>query len=200
MLLILMPLMTLAQSGGHRKSDLVVVLIKKYIAERPDMIYSLGGKEYKAGISQEKLGDFVKKNIYILGKIKESSFISSTKGLSKYKLVFDAENIELSFSLDQKNKLKKLSFSSFIPIVTKKAVMVPSNNPLKSKLDREVDTLARLYIQNSNTVGLSIGVLKDGKTYTYGYGTTQKKNGELPDANTIFEIGSISKTFTALRS
>ena len=44
---------------------------------------------------------------------------------------------------------------------------------------------------------MSIGVLKDGQTYTYGYGATQKKNGVLPDANTIFEIGSVSKTFTA---
>lgn len=32
---------------------------------------------------------------------------------------------------------------------------------------------------------------------TYGYGETNKGNRELPNANTIFEIGSITKTFTA---
>ncbi|MBB5645028.1 serine hydrolase [Pedobacter cryoconitis] len=198
MLLFLTPLMTLAQSGGQRKSDLVVVLIKKYITEkRVDQIYALGSKSYKSSISQEKLADFFEKNIYILGKIKESSLISPKKNLNRYKLEFEAENIELSFSLDQNNKLTELSFSDFVPVITKKITLVPSSNPLKSKLDKEINTLARSYIQNSNTVGLSIGILKDGKTYTYGYGSTQKKNGVLPDANTIFEIGSISKTFTA---
>lgn len=198
MLLCLTPLITLAQSSGQRKSDLVVILIKKYITEkRPDQLYGMGSKSYKASISQESLTDFIEKNAYILGKIKGSSFLSTKKDESKYKLEFEAGNIELSFSLDQSNKLNKLSFSPFIPVVTKKSALVPSSNSLKSKLDMEVDTLARNYIQNSNTVGLSIGILKDGKTYTYGYGTTQKNNGMVPDANTIFEIGSISKTFTA---
>lgn len=198
MLLFLTPLMTLAQSGGQRKSELVVVLIKKYITEkRPDQIYALGSKSYKTSISQEKLAEFFEKNIYILGKIKESSLLSPKKNKNRYKLEFEAENVELSFSLDQHNKLTELSFSPFIPVVIKKTALVPSSNSLKSKLDKEVDTLARSYIQNSNTVGLSIGILKDGKTYTYGYGSTQKKNGTRPDANTIFEIGSISKTFTA---
>lgn len=198
MLLCLTPLITLAQSSGQRKSDLVVVLIKKYITEkRPDQIYAMGSKAYKAAVSKDSLTIFIEKNAYILGKIKESSFLGTKKNQSKYKLEFEAGNVELSFSLDQNNKLNKLSFSPFVPLVTKKTIFAPSSNPLKSKLDKEVDTLARNYIQNSNTVGLSIGILKDGKTFTYGYGTTQKKNGVVPDANTIFEIGSISKTFTA---
>jgi len=197
MLLTLMPLLTMAQRGGQKKSDLAVLLIKKYIAEkRIDKIYSMGNKAYKTAINQKELEE-TGKEIYVLGKIKNSSFIGVEKGMNKYKLAFEAGNVELSFSLDPNNKLKKLSFSAFKPVVTQKTVLVPSSNPLKSKLDKEVDTLARLYIQNSNTVGLSIGVLKDGQTFTYGYGATQKKDGVLPDANTIFEIGSVSKTFTA---
>ena len=47
-------------------------------------------------------------------------------------------------------------------------------------------------------MGLSIGILKDGKTIFYDYGETAKGNAQLPDQNTIFEIGSISKTFTAI--
>jgi CubicO group peptidase (beta-lactamase class C family) len=196
--LCLTPLMTFAQSSGQTKSDLVVVLIKKYITEKtPEKIYALGSRNYKASISQEKLTDFIVKNAYILGKIKESSFISAKKNESKYKLGFEGGNIALSFSLDQNNKLNKLSFLPFVPVITRKTALAPSSNPLKSKLDKEVDTLARNYIQNSNTVGLSIGILRDGEIYTYGYGTTQKNNGMVPDANTIFEIGSISKTFTA---
>src|SRR5690606_38136722 len=44
---------------------------------------------------------------------------------------------------------------------------------------------------------LAIGVVYNGKTSSYYYGETEKGNKQLPDENTLFEIGSISKTFTA---
>lgn len=45
-------------------------------------------------------------------------------------------------------------------------------------------------------VGASIGIVKDGKQYLYFYGEKEKGKGEKPDINTIYEIGSITKTFT----
>ena len=63
--------------------------------------------------------------------------------------------------------------------------------------DKKVDSVARIYIQKANTVGLSIGIFKDGNISTYNYGETAIGNGKLPTANTIFEIGSITKTFTS---
>jgi CubicO group peptidase (beta-lactamase class C family) len=47
-------------------------------------------------------------------------------------------------------------------------------------------------------VGLSIGILKNGKTIFYGYGETAKGNKQIPDEHTMYEIGSLSKTFTAI--
>jgi CubicO group peptidase (beta-lactamase class C family) len=46
-------------------------------------------------------------------------------------------------------------------------------------------------------VGLSIGIYRDGKAWFYGYGETMKGNGIIPNPGTLFEIGSITKTFTA---
>jgi CubicO group peptidase (beta-lactamase class C family) len=45
-------------------------------------------------------------------------------------------------------------------------------------------------------VGLSIGIIKDGKTHAYNFGTTEKGKDWLPTQNTVYEIGAISKTFT----
>lgn len=64
-------------------------------------------------------------------------------------------------------------------------------------LDEEVDSLARSYIKGKHGIGLCVGVLQGGKTYFYGYGETAKGNGTAPGATTLFEIGSITKTFTA---
>ena len=72
-----------------------------------------------------------------------------------------------------------------------------SSNPLLTGLDNKVDEIVQPYLLRPNTAGLSIGILKRGKTYFYGYGETEKGNNTLPDPATIFEIGSISKTFTA---
>jgi len=47
-------------------------------------------------------------------------------------------------------------------------------------------------------VGLSVGVFRNGQVYQYHFGTTGKGNGEAPSVHTLYEIGSITKTFTTL--
>jgi CubicO group peptidase (beta-lactamase class C family) len=72
-----------------------------------------------------------------------------------------------------------------------------TSNPLVTDLDQTVDAHARPYMQDPDHVGLSIGIWTDSQAYYYGYGETAQGNGQLPDLHTIFEIGSISKTFSA---
>lgn len=59
-----------------------------------------------------------------------------------------------------------------------------------------VENAASTFMKDSSRVGLSIGIIKDGKTYTYYYGTSEKGKHLFPTQKTIYEIGSISKTFT----
>jgi len=73
-----------------------------------------------------------------------------------------------------------------------------TNNPQSSAIDISVNDIYNSHKENINTVGLSIGILKDGKTYFYGYGETKKGSNIVPDLNSIFEIGSITKTFTSI--
>jgi CubicO group peptidase (beta-lactamase class C family) len=40
--------------------------------------------------------------------------------------------------------------------------------------------------------------LQNGKTYFYNYGETKKANGQLPSSKSLYEIGSITKTFTGI--
>lgn len=62
----------------------------------------------------------------------------------------------------------------------------------------QIDALAAPYIDNGYIVGMSVGVIFEGETYTYHYGTTQVEGETQPNNRTLYEIGSISKTFTGL--
>lgn len=78
-------------------------------------------------------------------------------------------------------------------------VNVPSDNPMASATDSLVEKIARPYIQQKHTVGLSIAVIQNDVVHRYNYGEVRRGSGQLPDpATTLFEIGSVTKTFTAL--
>ncbi len=66
----------------------------------------------------------------------------------------------------------------------------------KKNLERSVDKLASQYVADGHAYGLVVGVVKNGKVYLKGYGTTEKGKSLLPDSNTIFELASTSKLFT----
>lgn len=72
-----------------------------------------------------------------------------------------------------------------------------TSNPLRTPLDRRVDSLVRKFLAKTRPVGLCIGVWDGTAARVYGYGETTAGNAQLPDGNTRFEIGSITKTFTA---
>ncbi len=60
-----------------------------------------------------------------------------------------------------------------------------------------VDSFSRQDFQQGNAVGLCVAVIRNGETHIYNYGETARGNHTLPNENTVYEIGSISKTFTA---
>lgn len=71
-----------------------------------------------------------------------------------------------------------------------------TDNHLTTELDKMIQKEALTYMQNPARVGLSIGVFKDGKSYFYNYGTSEIGKSELPTSKSVYEIASISKTFT----
>jgi CubicO group peptidase (beta-lactamase class C family) len=75
---------------------------------------------------------------------------------------------------------------------------VKTDNPLQSELDLEVDKYVKKYYEDSKAVGLSIGITIKGKDYYYNYGQLEYGKQMLPDNKTIYEIGSITKTFTGI--
>lgn len=92
--------------------------------------------------------------------------------------------------------MKKIFLTGLASLVTLLSLAQAADNPLKTPLDLMVDSIARSSFERGEAVGLVVGVIKDRQMYTYSYGETARGNGKLPDQHTVFEIGSITKTFT----
>jgi CubicO group peptidase (beta-lactamase class C family) len=67
-----------------------------------------------------------------------------------------------------------------------------------AKIDEVVEKSARKFMSDQHSVGLSVGVFNANKVYTYNFGEVEKGKGELPTEHTIYEIASITKTFTGV--
>jgi CubicO group peptidase (beta-lactamase class C family) len=188
-----------AQNRQQQKADSVFLLVKKYFNEKnTDAIYGLAGVNFKKDLSLVTLKNLFDNQLYPLGEIKESAFISfKNNKIATYKLKYASLNLQLLMSLDDQDKLELFLLQPYKEPAGDKTALAASSNALRSLTDRIVDSAARTYIQKANTVGMCIGVLKDGKVTTYGYGETVKGNGKLPNTDNFFEIGSITKTFTA---
>ncbi|HTD98980.1 MAG TPA: serine hydrolase domain-containing protein [Mucilaginibacter sp.] len=188
-----------AQSRQQQKNDSVFVLVKKYFNERQaESIYTLAGAQFQKEINPETFKNVADRQLFPLGPIRESSLISFLNNkLSTYKLTFDSGMMQLLMTLDQDDKLELFLFKPYKEEAPEKLKPAATSNLMRTLTDKKVDSVARTYIQKSNTVGLSIGIVKGGITRTYNYGETAAGNNKLPDANNLFEIGSITKTFTA---
>lgn len=61
-----------------------------------------------------------------------------------------------------------------------------------------IDYLARPYVERGDVVGMTIGVLYKGEPIVRGYGQLSAEDDRIPDGQTIYEIGSLTKVFTGL--
>jgi beta-lactamase class C len=67
----------------------------------------------------------------------------------------------------------------------------------EGQLKRAVDEAIRPVMEKNGVPGMAVAVTVRGKRYVFNYGLASKESGQKVTDATVFEIGSISKTFTA---
>ncbi|WP_343307534.1 serine hydrolase [Chitinophaga niabensis] len=92
--------------------------------------------------------------------------------------------------------MKKILLTGLSSLFTLLCLAQATDNPLKDPQDQLVDTLVRAAFTRGEAVGMVVGLIKNGQVSIYNYGETLKGNNTLPNENTVYEIGSVSKTFT----
>ncbi len=186
-----------AQNKDKVNDSLFAIVKNNINAQNGEALYALLSDDFKAKLTKDAFEGILKTSLYPQGVVKETSFVDSKDGTSNYKTVCANAVLLFKIAADDAGKIAHMQFLPFKEPVADKNYTVPSDNPMKTALDKRIDTIARKYINKVRTVGLSIGIVKNGNTFTYGYGATAKDGGRIPNANTIFELGSITKTFTA---
>lgn len=75
----------------------------------------------------------------------------------------------------------------------------PQKEPTSSaQVSSEIDSIAMSFLQKSNSTALTIGIINGDKVLKKYYGKLDRNSSQAPDSSTIYEIGSITKTFTGI--
>lgn len=183
-------------SAQTSEKDIIDAIKKTYNNKDYSSFYSLISPAFKTQMSETDLKGFLSENVYkYYGEIKSIDFKKEKQGQKFYNTQFEKGELDLMLVFNNEFKIDGLSFTPpQEEVITKTAIL--SNNKMSSSLDKVVDSIAKTHMTNSKNSGLSIGIIQDGKTHFYHYGETKKESNNLPTNNTIYEIGSISKTFT----
>jgi beta-lactamase class C len=66
-----------------------------------------------------------------------------------------------------------------------------------AKMRAIVDTAIRPVMTENDVAGMAVAVTVEGKVFFFNYGVASKETGKPVSPATLFELGSVSKTFTA---
>lgn len=67
----------------------------------------------------------------------------------------------------------------------------------EASLTAAVDGIIQPVLNKYRIPGMAVAVLKDGKAHFFNYGVANRESGQRVSEQTLFEIGSVSKTLTA---
>ncbi|MFT3822560.1 MAG: serine hydrolase domain-containing protein [Chitinophagaceae bacterium] len=160
-------------------------------------IYGMADSGFRANVSEDAIMGLLN-TAASLGKVMSTAFIRADSNAIAYRLFFAKKSLLLNLLPVSDTVYSVLGLSFYKLPADRSRKEFASDNPLRSGLDSAVQKAITVYMSNKNVAGLSVGVLDKGKFAIYNYGETKKGNGQLPTVNTLYEIGSVTKTFTGI--
>ncbi len=198
----LLPAFAQSQVADKAKHSEVAEIIKKeYNAKNYKVVYNLLDKDFQKQMNEKELSDFFKFNVYdYYGDIIKLSYVNFKNPFYTYLADLSKGKLDLVFSCNTEGKITGMQWlphKETAP-VSKINNTYLSDNAKKTFWDLKIDSIVKNYMLNADNCGLSIAMVNNGETIYYNYGQTKRGNNELPDNKTIYEIGSVSKTFTGI--
>ena len=197
-LFLFIPLSILGQEESIDAKMLTESFIAAYNSEDYNSVFNLLSSKTQKELPINELTDFFENINSQAGKISEKEFIREENNILIYKLTFENWVSQYSFSIDDNKKINEVFyFDTFRDeILSGLAINSLSNNGgLISDKQIELIFEKSKYFPNNTQISLAF-INSDKVTY---YGLKRQNDSILYFSNyqDIFEIGSITKVFTA---
>lgn len=190
-----------AQKSVRQKADAYVpTVVRLFNHNSYDSLYRLGGKYFQQSWpTAERFRDIMHGLHSGFGDISAYKYEKIIDSTVYYQADFKKESMSLGLTVNSAGNLVDFSLSSNVePPQVVQVEATTRRNPLRTELDKKTDSLAQAFISRNNTASLAVGVLENGNYHYYGYGEKTRGGNDAPTEYTLYEIGSISKTFTGI--
>lgn len=190
-LLSLLALLWACQQGYAQNADAFWKRFQKlYNEDKFTEIYNWLSPSFQEEMSREQhialFKDGIKKSA---GKMSGAALLKAGEDENTYLLTFEHMKLEVLLMLDKEEKVAGWLWQPHKGHSA--AIDVQYINPLNNRTDSTVDREARKYLAQNPEAKLSFAIVQPGKTDCYYYAA-----GQLPDARSVYELGSITKTYT----
>jgi beta-lactamase class C len=99
--------------------------------------------------------------------------------------------MESNSIMPKKNQIKLASYSAFA------LLLGVSHSFADERVEAIVKAAIEPVMQQQQIPGVALAITVNGQPHYFNYGVASKENGKAVTEDTLFEIGSVSKTFTA---
>lgn len=94
-------------------------------------------------------------------------------------------------------RFKKISCLLLPPLFIFNTSIYAGNTPKEQEIKKLVDQNFKPLLEKYDVPGMAVGVIQNNKKYEMYYGLQSVQDKKAVSSNTIFELGSVSKLFTA---
>ncbi|MCG9513877.1 extended-spectrum class C beta-lactamase ADC-201 [Acinetobacter pittii] len=94
-------------------------------------------------------------------------------------------------------QFKKISCLLLPPLFIFSSSIYAGNTPKEQEIKKLVDQNFKPLLEKYDVPGMAVGVIQNNKKYEMYYGLQSVQDKKAVNSNTIFELGSVSKLFTA---
>lgn len=94
-------------------------------------------------------------------------------------------------------RFNKISCLLLSPLFIFNTSIYAGNTPKEQEIKKLVDQNFKPLLEKYNVPGMAVGVIQNNKKYETYYGLQSVQDKKAVNSNTIFELGSVSKLFTA---
>lgn len=197
--LALISLSLFSQSTAEIQNRAVYNQLEFYFnTQQTDSIYALANQSYKDQTALEVFKNALQ-YYYQFGNIKDVQPVTFSEGIVGYNIIFDSKKCYLRLAVDSNLRFYLLELQDE-PYISQETIEEPEPAPEVPQVqtfEDIINNIAQSYIAGQDSVSLSIGIIDNAKVSKHHFGTAIPSNSAAADIEPQYEIGSISKLFTA---